>query len=274
MGRSNLELDGSEAVDDLTHAGVTAVDRALLLLEALAEAPQGMSVTELSARLRINKGLTHRLLSSLVAREYLAKDERTQHYRLTLRLIGLAFRHLRVLDVYDVILPILRRLARETDELAELNWVEQDRLVTVAKADSPRQLRVVSYLGEEQSLHASAAGKVWLASLPEEEALRRAIAQGMKPLTPHTITSVTDLQAELRRVRARGYATNVRESGPHILAVAAPVRARSEDDRVVGSVGVVAPAFHEIHTDERLIGLTRAAAEEISSAWPFVSLGG
>ncbi|MEA2515794.1 MAG: hypothetical protein QOJ59_5283 [Thermomicrobiales bacterium] len=274
MDRHAIELDRNDQDDDLSHAGVTAVDRSLQVMEALADAPQGLSVTDLSARLRINKGLTHRLLSSLVARDYVAKDERTQHYRLTLRLIGLAFRQLRVLDVYDVILPILRRLARDTGELAELNWVEADRLVTVAKADSPKQLRVVSYLGEEQHLHASAAGKTWLASLPEEEALRRAVAQGMHPVTPHTITSVTDLKAELDRVRARGYATNVRESGLHILAIAAPVRAKSEDDRVVGSVGVVAPAFHDIHLDERVIELTRSAAEEISNAWPFVSLDG
>lgn len=263
----------ADHLDEVAHTGVNAVDRALTVIEALADAPQGLSVTELSAHLRINKGLIHRLLASLVAREYVEKDEGTQHYRLTLRLIGLAFRHLRVLDVYDVILPILRHLARETGELAELNWIEGDRLVTVAKADSPRQLRVVSYLGEEQHLHASAAGKVWLASLPEEEALRRALAQGMEQITPHTITSVTELSAELAQVRVRGYAINLRESGLHVIAVAAPVQAKSEDGRVVGSVGIVAPAFDEIHENERVIGLVREAAEQIGDAWPFISFG-
>jgi IclR family acetate operon transcriptional repressor len=274
MRQRGPALDGALDLDEFAHASVSAVDRALVLIEALADAPDGLTVSDLSARLRINKGLTHRILSSLVGRDYVVKDERTQHYRLTIRLIGLAFRHLRVLDVYDVILPILRRLAQETGELAELNWVEQGRLVTVAKADSPRQLRVVSYLGEEQVLHASAAGKVWLASLPEEEALRRAVAQGMKPLTPQTITSVTALKTELDLVRAQSYATNVRESGPYVIAVAAPVRARADAGRVVGSVGVVAPAFFAIHEDERIIALTKTAAEEIGQAWPFVSLDG
>lgn len=261
-------------IDEIVHAGVNAVDRALVVLEALADAPEGLTVSDLSARLRTNKGLTHRILSSLVAGGYVVKDERTHRYRLTMRLIGLAFRHLRILDVYDVILPILRHLAREAGELAELNWVEQGRLVTVAKADSPRQIRVVSYLGEEQILHATAAGKVWLASLAEEEALRLVLAQGMEQLTPHTITSVAALTAELERVRTQGYATSVQESSPYVIAVAAPVRAKSEGGGVVGSVGVVAPAFHEIHTDERIIRLTQEAAEEISDAWPFVSLDG
>jgi IclR family acetate operon transcriptional repressor len=257
---------------DSTSNGLSAVDRALIILEALADAPQGLTVTDLSDRLRINKGLTHRILASLVHREYVFKDEGTQHYRISIRLLGLAFRHLRVLDVYDVLLPILRRLARETGELAELNWVEQGRMVTVAKADSPSQLRVVSLLGEEQALHASAAGKLYLASLPTEDALRRAIAQGLSQYTPQTIVTLEGLSAEMERVRTQGYAANVRETSPHVLAVAAPIRALADDGRVVGSVGVVAPDFHEIHLDPAVIEQTRRAADEISLAWPLVHL--
>ena len=271
--RTDAGYDGDRD-DEGTYSSISAIDRALVVLESLAEAPQGLSVTDLSARLRINKGLTHRILASLSARDYVAKDPATQRYQITIRLMGLAFRHLRVLDVYDVILPILRKLAQESGELAELNWVEGGRLVTVAKADSPRQLRVVSYLGEEQVLHATAAGKVWLASLPEEEALQRAVAAGLHAATDQTITSVTGLQAELAQVREQGFGTNVRESGADIVAVAAPVCALSEDRRVVGSVGVVAPAFRAVHEDPRIVQLVIDAAREVSQAWPFVNLDG
>lgn len=252
--------------------GISAIDRALIVLEALADAPQGLTVTDLSATLQINKGLTHRILSSLAYREYVYKDEETQRYRISIRLLGLAFRHLRVLDVYDVLLPILRRLAQETGELAELNWVEQGRMVTVAKADSPRQLRVVSYLGQEQALHATASGKVYLAGLPEELALQRAIANGLTEFTSSTITGIEALKLELAIVRELGYATNVQESSLHVLAVAAPIRALADDGRVVGSVGVVAPDFHEIHLESEVIERTIRAADEISRAWPLVHL--
>ncbi len=255
-------------------AGLAAVDRALLVLEFLAGSPQGLSVTELSSRLGINKGLTHRILTSLAARGYISKEETTQHYQITTRLIALAFRHLRVLDIYDVLLPILRKLARETGELAELNWVQSGRLVTVAKADSPRQLRMVSYLGEEQMLHATAAGKVWLASLPEDEALRRAVALGMPQVTERTITTVIDLQQELAMVRERGYAVNFQESGPDVIALAAPIRSTEGDRQVVGTVGIVAPAFRDVSGNEETIRTVLHAAREVEEAWPFVSLDG
>jgi IclR family acetate operon transcriptional repressor len=261
-------------VNNSGSAGMAAVDRALLVLEYLAGSPHGLSVTEISARLGVNKGLTHRILTSLAAREYISKDEETQHYQITTRLIALAFRHLRVLDIYDVLLPILRKLARETGELAELNWVQRDRLVTVAKADSPRQLRMVSYLGEEQMLHATAAGKVWLASLPEDEALRRAVTRGMHAATDQTITTVVDLQRELSQIRERGYAVNDRESGPDVIAMAAPIRSTEGDRQVVGTVGIVAPAFRDVAGNEATIRMVLNAAAEIEDAWPFVSLDG
>jgi IclR family acetate operon transcriptional repressor len=145
-------------------------------------------------------------------------------------------------------------------------------MVTVAKADSPRQLRVVSYLGQQQALHATASGKVFLASLPEELALQRVVAAGLQALTPNTITSIEAMKHELDRVRLRGYATNVQESSLHVLAVAAPIRALTDSGRVVGSVGVVAPDFHEIHLANAVIERTIHAANEISQAWPLVHL--
>jgi IclR family acetate operon transcriptional repressor len=108
--------------------------------------------------------------------------------------------------------------------------------------------------------------------LPSEDALRRAIAQGLTAYTPQTIVTLEGLSAELERVREQGYAANVRETSPHVLAVAAPIRALADDDRVVGSVGVVAPDFHEIHLDPVVIEQTRRAADEISRAWPLVHL--
>ncbi len=253
--------------------GVSAVERAMLIFEALTESPHGLTITDLSARLGINKGLVHRILASLAALGYVAKDDLTQHYRLTTRMLGLAFSHLRVVDVYDVLLPILRRLAHDTGELAELNWLDRGRLVLVLKADSPRRVKVVDYLGEEQHPHATATGKVWLATLPEVEVRRLLAERGMPRLTEHTITDLDRFLAELEIVREQGYAINVEESGRDVVAVAAAVHAHGGAGQVIGAISVVAPAHRPIYRDARVIELTRAAAREISEVWPFLSLG-
>jgi len=255
-----------------SYSGIAAVQRAMAMIDAISRAPHGLTVTELSETLRINKGLVHRVLASLTADGYVYKDELTQRYRLTSKLLGLAFRYVRSLEMYDLVQPILRRLAHDTGELAELNWLHRGRLVLVAKAESPRRVKVVDYFGEELVLHASAGGKAWLANLPEDEALRILVERGTPKLGEHTITDLTALQREFRKIREQGYAINDQETGDEVVAVAAPVWINHPKRQVVGAVSVVSPAYRAIHRDQRVIELTIAAANEIGEVWPMVGL--
>lgn len=268
----NGGFNGQPQTRSVAHASISAVERSMVIIEALSDASEGLPVTELSKRLGINKALIHRILTSLVTAGYVYKDETSQNYRLTTKLMSLAFRHTRMMDIYDLLLPILRRLASETRELVELNWVHQDRMVLVAKADSPRRVRVIDYLGEEQHVHAAACGKVWLASLPEEKALKILMERGMPKVTSHTVTDLDILRMELRQVREQGYALNIQESGDEVTTIAAPVYVSRGHGPAAGAVSVVAPAFHQVHLDEHMIQLTIQAATEIGSIWPFVTI--
>lgn len=262
--------------EDQAGAGVSAVERAMRIIELLSATPHGAHITDLSRELGINKALVFKILTSLVVARYVYKDEASQTYRVSSKLLATAFRYLMQLDIYDALLPILRQLAADTGELAELIWLQHGRLVIVAKAESPRRVKVVDYLGEEQHLHATASGKVYLAGLPEDAALDLLRERGMPQLHDNTITDLEQFRAELARVREQGYATNVQETGPEVVAVAAPITASAglgkDAGRVVGAVSVVAPAFRQVYRDLRVIQLTRAAAAEIGSIWPFLSL--
>jgi len=244
----------------------------MALIELLSASRGGAHVPEMSRRLGINKALVFKILASLVAAGYVYKDEQSQTYRVTSKLLATAFRYLMQLDIYDALLPILRRLAADTGELAELMWLQNGRLVIVAKAESPRRVKVVDYLGEEQYFHATACGKVYLAALPDDEVRRIVEQHGLPRLAQNTITDLDALQRELHVVRERGYATNQQETGPEVVAVAAPVITSAAGTQVVGAVSVVAPAFRLVYQDERVVELVKAAAAEIGSIWPFLSL--
>lgn len=244
----------------------------MAMLEILSDFPEGRTISELGEELHVNKGLAHRIMSSMVESGYVYKDEGSQRYRLATKLLSMAFRHIRVLGMYEVVLPILRRLANESQELAELNWAQNERLVLVAKAESPRKVRVIDHFGEDLKLHATAGGKVWLAYLLEDDALRILLNHGMPAYGDQTITSLSTMQAEFTRIRERGYAINDQESGDEVVAVGAPVWVYSPQPEVAGTVSVVSPAFREIHKNEDVIRMTIEAANEISSIWPFASL--
>jgi IclR family acetate operon transcriptional repressor len=71
--------------------------------------------------------------------------------------------------------------------------------------------------------HASALGKALLASMPDSEWRDVVSTAGLPPLTPHTITSMKQMTAEIKDIRARGFAIDREESEDELTCVAAAI---------------------------------------------------
>ncbi len=238
------------------------------VLEALVEQPRGLSVAEAALRVQVGKSIASRLLATLAESGYVQRDPFTERYSLSLKLVALAFRFSDAVQFPQVCLPVLQRLAEESGELVQLLVVEQERLVYVARAEGNQHVQVVSRLGKEVPLHATASGKVWLAHLPEERAVALALSSGLRPLTPRTITDIETLLQELRRAREQGYATIEGELAEGANGVAAPI-GRARFGAVVGTVVMSAPGFR-LPTERLHLVAPRLieAAQELEAVWP------
>src|SRR3954452_20300172 len=93
---------------------LASVDRALALLDPLAELPSGARVSELAQRTDINQSTVSGLLGTLMARGFVDRDEATARYRLGLRLVAYADAVLAGLDVRTIARPHLERLLAPT----------------------------------------------------------------------------------------------------------------------------------------------------------------
>ena len=250
------------------------VDRCLSLIEALAEAPANVSLGTLAEQLDLPKSATHRLLQSLAGRGYVQQDPASQDYGLSLKVALLGFRYLDARRLPDVAQDALARLAQASGEYCRLAVVEGEGLIWIARAQGATQgLRYDPPMSRDVVLHATATGKAWLASLPEQEALRIACARGFA--TPpgfgqRAVTNVDELRAHLDVTRARGYAHAVEEGEPGTVALAAPFRAFDRPDApVAGTVSIAGPQVRL--TDARvaeLAPLLLATTREISTLWP------
>ena len=245
----------------------------MAIIESLVESRDGALITELATRLGIDKSTARRIVSGLEHEGYVGRDARTGSCHLTFKLIALANRHAGFLEVHDLSLPTLNKLATVTGELVELVIVDNGSMVFVAKVDGRSELsslRVMSGVGQPVRLHTMSGGKVWLASLPESEALAIAVSQGLSPRTPHSITDVVRLQHELTEVRRKGYALNLEEDSVGVSAVAAPVNVRGV---VVGAVVVAAPSSRATRARlEAMVPQVQVAASELSQIWPIDSV--
>jgi len=256
----------------------SATQRSLEILELLANQPEGMGVVEISAALKIPKSVTHRLLALLAARGYVRQDVPTARYSLTLKLTMLGLRFYAGTGISELSQPILERLAQATGELARLAIVEDERLVWVAKAQGARfGLRYEPHAdhdtGRPVRLHATATGKAWLASLPEDEALRIAQFGGLgrdQQYGPHIIRTATALRRALRETRQRGFGLAIEEGEVGVAAIAAAVRAAATSEApVVATLSLAGPVgrFPPARQND-FARLLADAAAELSAVWP------
>ena len=245
---------------------VKSVARALELLELLADhADDGLSVTEAAVAMRASKSATFAMLQTLVGRGYASDLDRGRRYRLGPAVLRLSDRHTRSMTLIDLVRPSMRALTEETGWASRLAIHENGYPVFIERVDGPGSIRFHMPLGLREVPHRSAAGKAILAGLDED--LVRSIAHetGLPRFTPHTITDVDTLLADLELVRSRGFAVDDEEDVTGVLCVGAAFLGR--DGEPAGAVSITGLKADMPDWRVQEMGrIVRAHADEMANA--------
>jgi IclR family acetate operon transcriptional repressor len=248
---------------------IQSVDRAMTLLEAIAEAGGETTLTELSRRTRLNISTCHHLLSTLVNRGYVAKVPVRRSYALGARILYLSNACLTQVDLPVRASPFIEQINTTTGETVHLAVLQGDTMVKVAKRESRHPVRVdTGALGKTDAAHATASGKAMLAWLPEDE-MRRVLAHGMARYTPNTITEWPALIEELRHVRRNGYSMDREEFQPGVICIGAAIR--DHNGAVVGAISASTPTMrasddHLTLVREQVVGAVRALSAGLGAS--------
>lgn len=253
---------GSAAAPDDSRYTVTVVDRTLTVLEALADRPD-IGVTELANRLGLTKSLVFRLLHTLEARGFVAKDPERSTYTLGYRLLYLGARTEQQKRLLALANPVLDDLCRDADENVNLLVREGLSCLCAATRDSSHPVRLFAQVGRRGPLHAGGASMVLLAYAPEP--VRKAVLAGPLPaFTDHTITDPTLLSAVLDRIRGTGIHVTRDDLDLGAFSIAAPIRDAGR--QVVAAVSVAGPTGRLSDDQQsRHVDLVTGAAQEISN---------
>lgn len=254
------------------NGGVAAALRTLRIIEYLADAEGGLSVTEISRRLQVNKSISFRILASLCKAGYVYQGDDNQNYRLTYKISNLGMRQMATSRLIDQSGPILRQLADQTGELVRLAVIEDNKPIWVHAASGlQRRLMIDPIYSHEIISHVHAAGKAWLMSL-SDEAVTRILGEGQPTKrTRRTIANLKGLKADLRESRKRGFAMNYEETDVGVGAIAAPIIVGSLDNQhvCVGAISLAAPTSRMKRA--ALIAAAPAvikAAAQLADVWP------
>jgi DNA-binding IclR family transcriptional regulator len=126
----------------------------------LAETPSGLTITELAARLAVNRTVVYRLVTTLEQHALVRRDSKGRLY------VGLGVLHLAsaVQPVLrDLAVPVLRELAEAVGCTAHLTVADGDEALALAVVEpSWTDFHVAYRVGARHDLHQGAAGKAIL----------------------------------------------------------------------------------------------------------------
>ncbi len=243
---------------------IQSVDRALDVLEALAESGEELPLREVAARTDLNVSTCHHLLATLVKRGYAGRSRLGRLYFIGNKVLELSNRRSSQFNIVEMAMPELRRLNQEIDEVVYLSAMQGYELVTLAKLDSSHPIQVrVNTTSESTAAHATATGKAILAWLPEVEIAKVIAENGLRRYTGRTITNIEDLMEELRHVRRNGYASDNEEFQPGVVCVGSAVR--DHHGAVIAAVSSSVPEMRATgELVEKIRAAVRSCARELS----------
>jgi IclR family transcriptional regulator, acetate operon repressor len=235
------------------------VERALAVLQRIAESDDDIGVSELAARTDLSVSTAHRLVQALRTAGLVAQDERSERYHLGPGAVALGRRAEARLG-FDRLLPHLRALGARTGESISLGTRVGTEMLVVLHVDSSHPLRFDQAPGLRVPIHASAIGKVLLAFAADPADEVRALGP-LAAMTAATLTDPAALLEDVMTTRRRGWALNDGERDVGVRTIAAPLR--GADGWAWAGVAIQGPAARL--PDERLKELADLLAETAAS---------
>lgn len=237
---------------------VQVLSRAIAILNHLAQADGGASLTEVGNAVGLAASTTHRLLTSLESERYVRFDAETKLWSVGVQAFIMGNGFLRNRDLVRLARPHMRTLMEASGETVNLAIEDQGAAVYLSQVECREMMRTFARLGARVPMHCSGVGKALLSALDETLLNRHIDRHGQTRMTARTITGRSDLMADLAAARTRGYAIDDEEHAVGLRCVAAPIF--NEHGDTVGAVSLSGPMARI--TDARIatLGASVAAA--------------
>lgn len=231
---------------------LTSVDHALRLAVMLqVEGP--LSVSDAAERLGVARSTAHRLLTTLVYRDFARQgDDRRYHAGPVISLT--AQTQSRTALLRTVAMPHLHALVGRLGESANLLVLAGDYARFIGSVESTQALRVGNREGMVFPAHLTSGGKLMLADLSADERAELYAAERWRGRSDERPDPVA-LERELELVRERGFALNKDRTESGVTAVGRAVRVGR---RIGAAVTVSMPTVR--FEESRLVDVVTALA--------------
>jgi len=240
------------------------LDRALAILEALAQAARPMTITDLAAYCRLPLTSTHRTAQQLEKRDLVKRALGSKKLIIGDRLIRLGSAATEAAMRTDRPHQVLVSLASTLGEACQIGIRSDNEVVYVDTARVNPSPGLHFEQGRRSPIHCTSIGKLYLANMPDEDFERWLSNTPLPQLTPNTITSKAALRAVIKQIRESQWASNNEEFLPGVVGCAVPIRLA--DNTLLACIGLYVPTVRmTIDRISTFIPALNDAAAQIAS---------
>lgn len=236
------------------------VTKCVQVMDVLSNARNPLMFSEIVSQTGFVKSSCHRILAVLQNEQLVEYDRSAKTYRTGQRLRQWARSAWVGNDLQQVSAEVVNRLSDATGLNSALSVLDGETILYLLTANQLK-VRYAARSGDHAPLHCTAAGKVFLANLPDNG--RKQILNSLKfeKYTEFTKTSATDLMHELLSAVSKGYAVSEKEEFLQVTGIAAPIR--NEQNEVVACLSVWAQ--EELASAETVKASSSALVEAANS---------
>src|SRR6202050_5739723 len=213
---------------------VQSLERGLAVIRAFDADHPSLTLSEVATSTGLSRAAARRFLRTLVQLGYMRSEG--SRFALRPKILELGYAYLSSLTLPEVAMPHLEQLVEQVHESSSVSELDGDDVIYIARVPTKRIMTVTISVGTRFPAYATSMGRVMLAAQSDERLDASLGSVSLRGLTGHTITSVTALRRELRKIRAQGWALVDQELEEGLRSIAAPLR--DGEWRVLAAVNI------------------------------------
>ncbi|WP_292986730.1 glyoxylate bypass operon transcriptional repressor IclR [Pantoea sp.] len=208
-----------------TGGQVQSLTRGLTLLELIADSHGSVALTELAQQAGLPNSTTHRLLSTMQQQGFVRQVGDLGLWTIGAHAFVVGSSFLQSRNLLALVHPVLRSLMEQSGETVNLAVLDLSdyQAVIIDQVQCTQLMRMSAPIGGKLPMHASGAGKAFLAHLGDEQVTALLHQKGLHYYTPKTLMSPQSLKDNLAQVRKAGFSLDDEEHALGLRCVAAPI---------------------------------------------------
>ena len=217
--------------------GAPSVKKAFAILSAISSSREGMGVSDLAKTLKMAKSTIHGMTSALEELGAVLREPLTKKYKLGFTLLEIGRSAYSQIDLKTSARPVTEELMAKTQTSVFLGIRNWGQVTIIDIVESRQELNITAPVGSTIPLFAGAVGKVFMATMSEDQAAKMVYTKGLPRFTENSIVDPELYYRELKRVREKGYAIDDEEYIMGVRAVASPLMGLGQLRSAIWAVG-------------------------------------